>query len=951
MHVSVETHLFFIMKIHLQPLLVFTSLLCSQALQAGQYDSLPLQDPVAPEPHFQTELGRNGHRFADALINKYRLYDFYERQARYHLTQTNKLELLLPYPGLEGGRRGHWGGTNEKLSAAYPDRKIEPKYHRLLNRGKGGDQYVCVSHDASQSVIAFERGAPTMRTVKLEAKLHTPVHAFSHVVDRFGFGISVAGNDYFTNNGAEWHKSSGQEIPISSEGYHLYGEKVIFERMVGKAKLLDSPSVSYVNKTPVYSRHYQWLGKTPALLYKLPLQTQKLENEKLKIVRTNDAWWAILKGDKFQVIHQVQYSGNLKAVKLHQTDGRIVAEFPTSEKGTKIQFSSWVSPVDAKQQKTPAIALQNLYQWTNGGERYFTKDVVVKGELNADPAASGTAYELDEIPVPVENPYGVPMTLCGLAFDKDGAAYISTLVGDIWKVSGLDDDLSAVRWQRFASGINNPLGLEMVDGVVFAISKTQVLQIIDKNGDGEADFVKPFTKLRLPSDHAHDLQRDAKGNFYFSNVNGTHRLSADGKKLEKVSEGSRNPMGSGVRADGLALSDASEGNKGNGTCTVFESAHPENAKTVAKLRRILYLPRGVDNSPGSRLFINDDRFGPLGKSIIGVSYGSGRFYQIMRDPNNGSPQAALQVLPGEFASGASRLGINPKDGQLYVTGFDAWGDFAVAEGSFSRVRFTGEKSLTPVSWKAYSNGVSISFSDAIDPASIDAKKFFVQQWNYRDSAHTYGSAEYSVKSPEKIGHDNLVVESVYLSKDGKELFVNVPSLRPAMCTQIFSDLVSTSGVSQKLNLFATINQISNKSLKGVTSDSGKPSDLVPPYHEKNGNTYAVLNDFFDKRAGKNPFVRPVGPVVEYQKDKLNYKWVNDNIIMMQGCIGCHNANSKQDFSSYEGLLKVVEPGNPGKSHILGMVNTGSMPPFPMPTLDPKMQKALEEWIKMGAPKE
>lgn len=925
-------------------------LLVSNALQAGQYDALPLRDAVAAEPHFQTELGRNGHRFADAPINKYRLYDFYERQARYHLTGTSKSELLLPYPGLEGGRRGHWGGTNEKLSAAYPDRTEEPKYHRLLNRGKAGDQYVCESHGEPQSVISFERGAPTMRAVKLQAKLHTPVHAFSHVVDRFGFGISIAGQDYFTNNGAEWHRPSGQGMPVSNEGYHLYGDKVIFERNIGESKVLDMPRVSYVNEIPIYSRHYQWLEDAPVLLYKFPLQVQKLENEELKIVRTKDAWWAILKGDRYQVVHQVQYSGNLKSVKLRQTDGRIVAELPASKKGIMIQFSSWVSPIEVKQQKTPAIALQNLSKFTSGGDRYFTEDVTVKGELNADPAAGGTAYEIDEIPVPVENPYGVPMTLCGLAFGDDGAAYISTLVGDIWKVTGLDDGLSEVRWQRYASGINNPLGLEMVDGVLFAITKTQLLQIIDKNADGEADFVKPFTKLALPSDHAHDLQRDAKGNFYFSNVNGMHKLSADGKKFQVISNRVRNPFGIGVRPDGLGLSDSSEGNLGNGTCAIFESEHPENAKTVAKLRRILYLPRGVDNSPGSRLFIDSDRFGPLGKSIIGLSYGSGRFYQILRDPNNGSPQAALQLLPGEFASGASRLEINPKDGQLYVAGFDAWGDFAVAEGSFSRVRFTGKNSLTPVSWSSYSNGVSIKFSESIDPKILDPKKFFVQQWNYKDSQHTYGSPEYSVKSPDQIGHDNLTVESVYLSKDGKELFVNVPSIRPAMCTQIFSDLVSTSGVSQKLNLFATINQLPNNSLKGTSAERAKPSDLVVPYADKNGNTYAILSAFFDKRAGKQAFVRPAGPVIEYKKEDLNYAWVNKNIIQMQGCIGCHNASSKQDFSTYESLLKSVKPGEPAKSHLLGMVNTGSMPPFPMPTVDPKMQKALEEWIKMGAPK-
>ncbi|MFD2159192.1 hypothetical protein ACFSW8_09810 [Rubritalea tangerina] len=914
----------------------------------GQYGALALREPVAELPHFQTDLGRRGHRFADATINQYRIYDFYARQARHHLSQATIPDLLLPYPGLEGGRRGHWGVTNEKTSAAYLGRVEEPVYHRLVNRGKGGDQYIVSGEEGKQAVCFLRGGAPVVEKVVLDAELRAPVHAFAHVVDRFGFGMTLNGKDYFIHSGAEWYGGEGGAMTVTKQGYYLHQDAVVFSRSVGGVAMLDSPRVSRVGGKPIYSRHFEWMEDGGAKRYKLAKAAVRLQNPKVKVTRTGNAWWCVVRGEKQRVVYQVQYSGDPGTVKVREEGGDYWVDFSALKKGDQVQVASWASALEVEETTFPEIALEKLSACLAGGERYFKDEVKVAGVLNADPAASGTAYEIDDIPVPVENPYGTPMTLCGVAFDSKGVAYVSSLVGDVWRVRGLDGDLKEVVWQRFASGLNTPLGMEMVDDVLHVVTKTQVLQVSDLNGDGEADRVKPFTGVRLPSDHAHDLQTDAGGNFYFSNVNGTHRLSRDGKKLDVVGHRARNPFGLGVRADGLVLSDSSEGDRGNGTCTIFESQHPENAGSVAKLRRILYLPRGVDNSPGSRLFMDSGSFGPLGKSIVGVSYGSGRMYQVMRNKNNGSPQAALQMLPGEFSSGSARLSTSPKDGQLYVVGFDAWGDFAVKEGCLHRVRYTGKKYLGPSGWEAYSNGISVKFEQALDPESVT--HIFVQQWNYIDSAHSYGSAEYSVKHPEQIGHDYLEVASVYLSDDGKELFINVPAILPAMCTQVFGDLRSISGDAVSLNLFATLNQLPKVAMKGVMAQEGKAYDLKVPFKQKNGNTYATLMEFFDARAGRDSFKRPVGPSVRYREEDLNYDWVHQNIIMGQGCIACHNASSKYDFSSYESLLRVIDTESPSKSHILGMVNTGSMPPYPMPTVDSKMQRALELWIQKGAPK-
>ena len=917
---------------------------------AGPYDALPLRSSVAPEPHFQTAEGRNSHRYSSGAINSYRLYDFYSRQAEYHLVPGRPFKtLLLPYPGLEGGRRGHWGGTNEKLSSAYLKRNKEPRYHRLLCRHQHANQYVCISHTYSQSVCTFPRQSPWMGKVTLKASLKAPVHVFAYQVDRFGFGMQVTGQDYLLNQGAEWHHPSGKPASITTQGYHLHGDQVIFSRSLGNVPYLDRAYITYKDDQAIYNRTIEWLDQSPALKFKLPQPAKPLLSPQVLVDQSTNSCKIIITGKQRRLIHQAHSTQGMQGIKLEHYKNHLWVTFPKSSKNSRIMMTSRVIPL-AAQNIPGTLPIPKLSDLLQGGPRYFKQNIQVKGILNADPAASNTGYEVDDIPVPVENPYGVPMTTCGLAFADNGTAYISTLVGDIWKVTGLDASLTNVTWQRFASGINLPLGLEMVDGVLHAICANGLLQFYDYNQDGEADCIRTFNTIPIRGQHPQDLQRDAQGNFYFSLKSGIHKLSANGKKLERISGHSRNPLGIGVRSDGLALSDSSEGNNSNGTCTIYESEHPENKNTISKHRRILYIPRGIDNSPGSRLFLNTKVFGPLGKGILGVSYGSGRIYQILRDPNNGTPQAALHPLPGEFSSGSARLTINPKDQQLYIVGFDAFGDFAVEEGCLHRLRYTGKPCLLPQSWKAHTNGISIRFNTPLAQDSINLSKLFVQQWNYRDSRHTYGSPEYSVKQPDKLGHDRLTIQSAYLSPDGYELFLHIPNIRPAMCTQVYGHIRSTSGAKLKLNLFATINRLRPDHFKGNKTPAQKPRDLKVPYHDKNGNSYQTLMQFFDKRSGKTTAKRPVGPKITYTAKEINYAWIHKNIIKKQNCIACHGPNSKHDFSNYELLIKTINTKQPSKSHLLGMISTGSMPPYPMPTVAPEMQKALELWIKKGAPK-
>ena len=844
-----------------------------------------LRGPMSLLPHFQTSQGREGHRFADHRNNKYRLYDFYKRQAEYHL-ELGKEDQLLPYPGIEGGRLGHWGTTNNRDSVAYP-REKEPKLPSLVMRGSNGQLGSHFLRLSEGIIMEFDSNQGCMSALDVDAELKPFLSNFAGKVDRWGMGIQLNGETVMRC----LEKPEGRFYL----GHHLCGEQVVYEiQTEGKGRSLLAFSAMPLPDATVLVR------TSEALEGDLP------EAEKL-VSRISGK----------DLHHRKRSLGNDVCI-----DYFWIGEASKAVEAA-IQAHKVVPPAELLNKK------RNVYPdvFTAGSQR------------NADPAASCTAYEIDDLDVPVDNHYGIPMTVCAIAFAKDGTAYVSTLVGDVWRVTGLAGD-KGTSWTRYANGLAMPIGIEVVDGVPMVITQTNLFRLNDQNEDGEADFYERVEMVQLNQGYGQKankgLRRDAKGNFYYVNNEGLYRIPPDGSKVERIGEASRQPLGIGVRADGLVISDSSEGNLQNGTSTLWEAHHGSNGGSAAKRKRILYLPRGIDNSAASKIFLDEPRFGLLGEgSLVGLSYGTGTWYQILRDENQGTPQAALVKMPGEFAVGARDLAINPVDGQLYVVGFDGWGDFSVKEGAIHRIRSTGKESLRPVAWSAVRESIRVTFNSPVDPASIDPKQTFVQQWNYRDSDNTYGSGEYSVRNPDQLGHDRLQVTGISLEDSGKTVFFKIGDLRPAACTQVYAKLHSTNGTPLELDLYATINKLAGKTFEAPTF----------PY---NGNTSQLLLNHFNKLRGLGEVKREVAPEVEWKQGELDFAWVHKNVIQKQ-CMPCHAPATPHDYTSYEGFLKTIRLDKPVYSPVLGMLKTDSMPPFPLPKVPESAKQALETWIKIGAP--
>ncbi|KLU05617.1 Glucose dehydrogenase, PQQ-dependent [Rhodopirellula islandica] len=413
---------------------------------------------------------------------------------------------------------------------------------------------------------------------------------------------------------------------------------------------------------------------------------------------------------------------------------------------------------------------------------------------------SGQPFALDTIELPHDNPWKALLFCSGHDFLPDGSALVCTMQGDVWKVSGLQapgDQPAVATWRRFASGLHQPLGLVVANDGIYVQCRDQLTRLTDLNGDGEADFYECFSNAFQTSPAGHDficgLQRDDQGNFYTASGNqGLLRISPDGDQADVIATGFRNPDGLGIFSDGTVTVPCSEGGwtPASMICAVPSSFDESAGQTPPHYGYrgpqgneppslpLVYLPRGMDNSSGGQAVVPPGVWGPLQEQLLHLSFGTGTWFTVLQDEVDGQVQGAVVPMAGDFLSGAHRGRFSPADQQLYVSGSQGWGAYVPEEGSFQRVRWTGQTFQVPTGFHVHENGVRITFAEPVDPSiAANVQSHFAQSWNYRYSG-AYGSPEYSPMHPGVAGHDPVAITSAHVLSDSRTVFLEIPDLQP-----------------------------------------------------------------------------------------------------------------------------------------------------------------------------
>lgn len=432
------------------------------------------------------------------------------------------------------------------------------------------------------------------------------------------------------------------------------------------------------------------------------------------------------------------------------------------------------------------------------------------------------AYTIDTLTVPDENPWNALMFLSGVDFLPNGDAAVCTMHGDVWLVKGIDSNLNRLEWHRFATGLNQPLGLQVVNGVVHVLGRDQVTALEDLNDDGFADVYRNHSNL-IQTQNGHrfvtSLQANAAGELFYVDPLGVHRIAADGSEIETIATGWRNPNGMGLSPDGV-LTVAPQQGGWTPSSQISEvragGFYGAGGPQVSSQRPLGYdpplcwIPHAIDNSGGSQVWTHPTDFGPLSGRPIHLSYGRCSMMLMLRDRVGGQPQGGVVPLPGKFLSGVMRGAVHPIDHQLYLVGATGWQTSALRDGCFQRVRYTGKAACLPVDLAVYDDGIEITFSEPLDrELAGDVESWGLQQWNYR-YAKDYGSKDYSVANPDQEGRDELQVESVGVSEGGQQVFLKIPEIRPVMQMEIRYNLDSSAGDRVRGRIYQTIHRLRSR---------------------------------------------------------------------------------------------------------------------------------------------
>ncbi|MEK0445124.1 MAG: hypothetical protein RLZZ399_445, partial [Verrucomicrobiota bacterium] len=639
-----------------------------------------------------------------------------------------------------------------------------------------------------------------------------------------GFGASTIP---FGPLPAEWAKY---------KGLYRHGEKTVLSYTVGTAAMLEAPGLEGTGEGKILTRTFNVRSGGAAstlLVAEVSPSAQWQEREGCLVVTEGSE-----KEEARLVLKVVGAPSSAKWVWI--APGRVGLELPAFAGGERWKVGHWRGKERNLSEAFAALGAmspaQDLAPWTRPGPALWPEVISVKGEVGSEDGP----FQLDTVSLPMQNPWNSWLRLGGLDFFQDGRIAFSTLAGDVWVGKGVDDGLQNIQWKRFAAGLHQPLGLRIVEDVIYVTCRDGLVRLIDSNGDGEADFYESFNNEVQVTPNFHefmfDLQTDSQGNFYFAKGgpvkgggrgwdpiaehNGTMmRVSKDGSKFEVFATGLRAPNGIGMGPGDVLTSGDNEGTwvpmcylhivKKGSFVSVPDLSHQDPLPTKFD-PHVCFFPKSVDNSSGGQVWVTSDKWGPLKGRLFHLSYGQASLYEVMMEEVGGVVQGGVSKVPLKFASGIMRARFSPKDGQMYLAGQKGWQTTGAEQGAIHRIRYTGKPHYAPSGLRVTDRGIHIRFDEALDPETAgNPDNYSLEQYNYRWTSN-YGSKDYRPGNSEELGHDFLDISGVHLSEDRKSVFLQVAGLGPVMQSEITMRIKSATGVPMPEKIWHTINVVSHE---------------------------------------------------------------------------------------------------------------------------------------------
>ncbi len=421
-------------------------------------------------------------------------------------------------------------------------------------------------------------------------------------------------------------------------------------------------------------------------------------------------------------------------------------------------------------------------------------------------------YRIVDLPVPKD------LFIEAGSFDwlPDGRLAIGTRRGDLFLVAGADDEHPQPTYHRYASGLDEVLGLAYRDGAFYVTQQTELTKITDLDGDDRADRFETLSDV-WGFEHYHEFsvgsKFDPEGNLwvalclsqsYHSKAlfrGWALKITPEGETIPMCS-GIRSPLGIGMNGQGAMIYAESQG-PWNGSCSLKHlkpggfMGHPISFNWYPYAPSMG--PKPVEPNTRSRLTTERERvkelvpyavvfpYKKMGQSISGfvVDRSSGKFGPfenqlfvgdytlsvIMRatmEEVNGVWQGACYPFREGFSTGILNLQFTP-NGRLISGGTNrGWPVRGDREYVLERLEWTGKTPFELQEINATPNGFLLTFTKLVDAE----KAFNLDVYDLVTYTHIYHQG---YGSPE-VDHTHPKITKAEILPNGKQVRIEVDAL-------------------------------------------------------------------------------------------------------------------------------------------------------------------------------
>lgn len=448
-------------------------------------------------------------------------------------------------------------------------------------------------------------------------------------------------------------------------------------------------------------------------------------------------------------------------------------------------------------------------------------------------------YVLDEIPLPLDNPWKRNVRLADIDFLDDqgnavGNAVGVTMDGDVWLIGGLKGDLEKVTWKRFASGLHEPMSIvvrgqrsepqkseartsaprrpstsnaETLTSEILVFDRNGIWKLVDTNGDRECDryemFCNLFAQTAETREFPNSMKLGPKGELYIAKggqegaTRGKHngtviKIAPDGKSYEVIGYGLRQPFIGVHPKTGLVTASDQQGNYVPSTpLHIIRDHHfyghlptiaPKEQYPETITEPLTWIPHPVNPSGVTQVWLTDAKMGPINDELIHVGYNRPELFRVLVGRAGLGPgqdaratHATVVSFWRDFDFAPLNAKVNPADGQLYVVGFQIWGTVAKKISGMARIRYTGAPRVLLKECTPMDKGILLRFTHALDPKLATDPASYSAERWNYQRTSEYGSPH--LKLDGTPGQEWMTPSSAYLSKDGKSVLVGIPGMK------------------------------------------------------------------------------------------------------------------------------------------------------------------------------